>query len=292
VERDLVTTGNLDRGLAILELLVANAPGMRLHEIADRLNIPRSATHRLLTELVRHGYVRQDTDYADYMLTLKLCSLGLAELSRSGVVDIAQPYLDNLAEESGEVARLSVIDGDQLIWVAKAQGAPAGLRFDPDMGGIAELSCTASGHAWLSCLSDEVAVELITKQGGFTRRREEPYGPNAAKTIQELLQQLHEARARGFSIVAEAVHVGIAAVAAPVHHAGTGQPIAAISVAGPHVRLTDARLEALGPKIVAAAAALSAASAGSPMLRKAFAGSSNSREPSPIVAKARGRLRA
>jgi DNA-binding IclR family transcriptional regulator len=282
-----VTTGNLDRGLAILELLVANAPSLPMHEIADRLNIPRSATHRLLAELVRHGYVRQEREHGEYMLTLKLCSLGLAELSRSGVVDIAQPYLDHLAEVSGEVARLSIIDGDQLVWVAKAQGAPAGLRFDPDMGGVVELSCTASGHAWLSCLSDEMALELVTKQGGFAPHGDQ--GPNAPRTVQDLLRQLQDARERGFSVVAEAVHIGIAAVAAPVRHPATGHPVGAISVAGPHLRLTDERLDALGPMVVAATVELGAASAGSPLLKKAIAGSMRTPMPASVFGRAKVR---
>jgi DNA-binding IclR family transcriptional regulator len=280
-----VTTGNLDRGLAILELLVANSPSLPLREIAGSLNIPRSATHRLLTELVSHGYVRQEKEHGEYMLTLKLCSLGLAELSRSGVVDIAQPYLDHLAEASGEVARLSVIDGDQLVWVAKAQGAPAGLRFDPDAGGVVELSCTASGHAWLSCLSDEKALEFVTLQRGFASRGDQ--GPNAPRTIQDLLRQLDEARKRGFAIVTEAVHSGIAAVAAPVRYPATGEPLGAISIAGPHLRLTDERLEELGPAVAAAAVELASTSAASPLLNKAIAGSLRSPMPAPALTPSR-----
>ena len=81
------------------------------------------------------------------MLTAKLASLGLGFLSSSGIVDIAEPLLERLANESGELARLSSIDGDRLTWVAKALGFRKGLRYDPDMGTDARLSCTASGHA-------------------------------------------------------------------------------------------------------------------------------------------------
>lgn len=264
-----MTTGNLDRGLAILELLAANAPGLPMHEIADQLNIPRSATHRLLVELIRHGYVRQDKEYGEYTLTLKLCSLGLSQLSGMGVVDVSQPILDDLAKISGEVARLSVIDGDQLVWVAKAQGASSGLRFDPDMGGVVDLLATASGHAWLSSLSEELALELIAKQGGFVQR--DDYGPSTPRTVQDLLRMLHETRVRGFSIVSEAVHLGIAAVAAPIKHPMSDQVIGVISVAGPHLRLTDSRLAELGPVVVNAANGLAAACAGSPFLKRAIA---------------------
>jgi DNA-binding IclR family transcriptional regulator len=276
VECNCVTTGNLDRGLAILELLAANAGGLPMHEIADQLNIPRSATHRLLMELIRHGYVRQQKEYGEYTLTLRLCSLGLSQLSGMGVIDISQPILDQLAQISGEVARLSVIDGDQLVWVAKAQGASSGLRFDPDMGGVVDLISTASGHAWLSSLSEEAAIELISRQGGFVRR--DDYGPNVPQTVQDLLKMLHEARVRGFAMVSEAVHLGIAAVAAPVRHPQSGRVIGVISVAGPHVRLTDQRLEQLGPAVVAATNDLAATCAGSPFLKRAIAQTSRQTE--------------
>lgn len=263
-----MTTGTLNRGFAVLEWLAASSSGLSVREIASKLNIPASATHRILAELIQYGYVGQEQEYGKYFLTLKMCSLGLAQLSRRGIVDIAQPILDQLAQLSGEVARLGIVDGEQLIWVAKAQGATGGLRFDPDMGGIAPLSSTASGHAWLACLSDEEAVRLVTKQGGLGRVGSDE-GENAPRTIGTLLQLLHKARTRGYSVLAEAVHVGIAAVAAAVIHPGSGRPIAVLAIAGPHVRLTDRRMAQLGPAVMEAARNLAAASAASPLLRKA-----------------------
>ncbi|MEO6321130.1 MAG: helix-turn-helix domain-containing protein, partial [Polaromonas sp.] len=140
--------GVLERTLGILELLAQHGEGMEMAAIADQLDIPRSAVHRLLADLTRCGYVRQTRDHGDYLLTTKLVSMGLSFLSKSGIVDIAQPLLDRLAEISGELVRLSVVDGNRLTWVARAQGARQGLRYDPDMGSDAQLSCSSSGHAW------------------------------------------------------------------------------------------------------------------------------------------------
>ena len=116
-------SGVLERTLGILELLAQHGDGLELAVIADRLDIPRSAVHRLLTDLVRCGYVRQLRDHGDYMLTTKLVAMGLSFLSSTGIVDIAQPLLDRLAEISGELVRLAVVDGHRLTWVARAQGA-------------------------------------------------------------------------------------------------------------------------------------------------------------------------
>ena len=124
----------LERTFGILEYLSAHPDGSTLIAIADDLKFPRSACHRLLTEMVRCGYLRQLRNHGDYALTTKLAALGLSYLSKAGIVDIAQPLIDSVAHVSGELVRLAIIDGDRLTLVAKAQGARFGLRYDPDMG--------------------------------------------------------------------------------------------------------------------------------------------------------------
>jgi IclR family acetate operon transcriptional repressor len=167
-------TGTVDRVLRILETLASQPEGLPLAGMADELGMPRSACHRLLADLVRCGYVRQLREMGDYALTTRLPALGLSFLGAAGIVDIAQPIIDRLAEVSGELVRLALVDGDRLTFVAKAQGARAGLRYDPDMGIDVRLSCSAGGHAWLMTLSEERATELVARQG-FGSAAE--YGP-------------------------------------------------------------------------------------------------------------------
>jgi IclR family acetate operon transcriptional repressor len=241
----------LDRGLALLERLCGQPEGMPLSALADELDIPRSACHRLLSELQRRGYVRQMRSQGDYMLTAKLASLGLGFLSSSGIVDMAEPLLERLAKESGELVRLSIIDGERLTWVAKAQGSRKGLRYDPDMGQDARLSCTASGHAWLLTVSDERALELVSRQG-FGKPKD--YGPKAPTTVKALLGFLHAARVRGYATIDEVFAPGMTAMAAPVMR--RGEAIGVISIAGPRARLTAQRMLSLAPALLAATAEL------------------------------------
>jgi IclR family acetate operon transcriptional repressor len=253
-----VTTA-LDRGLSLIERLAGQPEGMSLSALADELLIPHGACHRLLAELQRRGYVRQVRSYGDYVLTTKVASLGLGFLSSAGIVDIAEPLLERLAKESGELVRLSIIDDDRLTWVAKCQGARKGLRYDPDMGMDARLSCTSSGHAWLLTLSDERALELVTRQG-FGQPKD--YGPKAPTTVKALLGFLHAARARGYAMIDEVFAPGMAAMAAPVLRR-SGEAIGVISIAGPRIRLTQARMLELAPALLAAAAELGPISRGS-----------------------------
>lgn len=257
-------SGVLDRTLGILELLAQHGEGLEMAVIADRLNMPRSAAHRLLVDLVRCGYVRQLRDHGDYMLTTKLVSMGLSFLSQSGIVDFAQPLLDRLAEISGELVRLSVIDGNRLTWVARAQGARQGLRYDPDMGSDARLSCSSSGLAWMSALTDEQALSLVSQQG---LGEPEEFGPNAPRDLQAVLALVQATRARGFSMTQETYTPGLNAMAAPVRLNGQ-PPIGIISIAGPTVRFTEARMQALGPELLSFAAQMAVASGASPFFSK------------------------
>lgn len=244
----------LDRILDIVELLASHPTGMALSAIAEPLAIPKSAAHRVLAALTARGYVRQDAETGRYLLTTKLVSLGFRYLSCSGVIDIAQPTLDRLAQETGELVRLGVVDGERQTWVAKAQGARPGLRYDPDMGMEAPLASTASGHAWLACLSDERAIELVLRQGFG---HDENLGPAAPRTVQALQKRLRLARERGYAWVVDSSAPGTSAMAAAIRHPGTRGVVGVVSVAGPSVRLTEARMHQLAPAMLAAAAELS-----------------------------------
>ncbi|MDB5915163.1 MAG: IclR family transcriptional regulator [Ramlibacter sp.] len=254
-------TGTLARSLGILETLAAHPEGLPLAAVADELELPRSACHRLLAELLRCGYVRQVREHGDYALTTKLAALGLTYLGASGIVDIAQPIIDRLAEATGELVRLALVDGDRLTFVAKAQGARFGLRYDPDMGIDVRLSCSAGGHAWLMTLSEERATELVARQGFGERKA---YGPKAPTTFKALMQVLEEDRRRGYSLMAEMYAPGMSAMAAPVQRRNEAA-IGVITVAGPLVRLTPQRMLDLGDAIQAAAGELALASTSSPL---------------------------
>jgi IclR family transcriptional regulator, acetate operon repressor len=104
----------------------------------------------------------------------------------------------------------------------------------------------------------------VTRQGFG---KPEDYGPNAPTTIRALTKALQEARKRGFSMINEAFAPGMTAMAAPVMRKGD-PAIGVISIAGPLVRLSEERMLALGPELLAAAAELAVASSASPMFRK------------------------
>ena len=255
-------SGVLERTLGVLELLAAQDSAIELSEVARQLNMPKSAAHRLLADLIKYGYVKQNRDAGEYLLTTKLVSMGLSHLSKSGVVDIAQPILDRLAAQCEELVRLSVVDGDRLIWVARAQGARQGLRYDPDMGSIARLSCSASGLAWLSTMEGAQALSLVAKQGVGSVK---DYGPNAPMSLKAVSKALEETRKQGFSLTEETYTAGLNAIAVPVSLAGH-LPMGTISVAGPSARFSREKMKKIAKDLLVCASELAQASAASPWL--------------------------
>jgi DNA-binding IclR family transcriptional regulator len=246
----------IERTLGVLEALSEDAEGLPLLVIADRLAIPKSAAHRICNELIRLGHVRQDTASQRYQLTTRLVALGFRYLASTGTSDIIQPILDRLAQESGELVRLSVIESDHLTWIAKALGALSGLRYDPDMGVASPLFCTASGHAWLAGLRDDEAQELVDAQGMTT---DHSLGPAAPRSKSELFEHLRQTRERGYSWVSDSMGPGTTAMAVLVRHPVDKHPQGVLSIAGPSVRLDAQRVRTLAPALRTAAEELSQA---------------------------------
>lgn len=246
----------INRVIDVFELLAEHPSGLQVSEIASRTSQPVSGAHRMLTELIRLGYVQQTDLDRTYALTVRLPALGLSYFSRSGVPDVVQPVLDRLAAETCELARLSVIDGARLVWVAVAQGATSGLRFDParEQGHEAHLACTSSGQAWLMTLPDDQALTMVARQGLLP---DFPVGPNAPREIGELIETLRKAREAGYASTTDTFMDGMSAIAMPVRRATDNRVIGCISIAGPSVRMRPARIADIAPMVKRAADSIS-----------------------------------
>jgi IclR family acetate operon transcriptional repressor len=258
-------SGVMERTLAILERLASDVAGVPLATLADELDMPRSAAHRLLSDLAAHGYVRQSRERGHYMLSTKLVSLGLNYLKQSGVVDLTQPILDRLAEACGELVRLGVVDVDHITWVSLSQGATSGLRYDPDHGIDVKLSCTASGHVWLSTLPEDDAIALLSKQG-LAKTAE--YGPNAPTSIAAVMKCVRQARKDGVAFATETYARGLNAMSTTVMAPGNGA-VGVLAMSGPSVRLTEDKMHQWAPELMRAAADVARASAASPLFHRA-----------------------
>lgn len=229
----------IDRVLNVLELLVEHPNGMPLSEVSRQCDIPKGAAHRLMTSMVDRGYLEQDASSEWYRLTLKTSGLGFRFLAESGLTDVTQPILNRLAKETRELSRLAVVEGQSLIWVAKAQGSPLALRYDPDMGTPVVLHATAVGRAWLSTLGEEEAVRIVLQTGFEVPAR---FNRNVITNEADLRAELAATRSRGYGLAVEEGEVGTVAFAVPVTIA-SGKSVGTLSIAGPLTRLSTDRYE-------------------------------------------------
>ena len=253
----------LEKSFGIIELLAAHPSGLTINEIVRWTDQPASGVHRTLQELGRLGYVRQLQAHGSYILTMKLPAMGLAHLSRAGISDIAQPILDQLAKETAELIRLSVVDGENLVWVAVAQGATSGLRYDPgqEQGVVVHLASSAAGLAWMSAMGPDEILTRVARQG--VRREEAEAGAGAPASLADVLERIGEARRNGYSISIDSYIPGMGAMAVPVRYGGDRPVRGCLSIAGPAVRMTPARMAQLAPLLKTAADDLGTVAAGS-----------------------------
>jgi DNA-binding IclR family transcriptional regulator len=245
-----------ERCLGIIELLADGAREMRLGEIAERLSLPKSGAHRLLATLVDLGWAEQDPETGFYRLTMRLAVLGQRFYVASGVPDICQPVLDRFARDCREFARLAVVDGKSLVWIAHAQGATGGLLYQPsDTTGTVPLYATASGKAWLATLEREEALQNVLESDGFDYA--ERYGPNVIRSIEALLRDLRATARRGYGLALNEAEPGVTAIAAAVRSGPDGAAVGTVSIAGPSARVPESRIRELAPLVMQCASDLS-----------------------------------
>jgi DNA-binding IclR family transcriptional regulator len=238
-----------ERCLAIIELLADGARAMPLGEIAEQLSLPKSGAHRLLATLVDIGWAEQDPATGFYRLSMRLAILGQQFYVATGIPDICQPVLDELAAHCREFVRLAVVDGHSLVWVAHAQGASSGLMYQPSLtSNTVPLFATASGKAWLATLPTDKAMDVVAKNGGL--RAVERYGPNVVRTMEALSRELKAAGRRGYGIALSEAEFGVTAVAAAIRVGEDGPAVGTVSIAGPSARVTEKRAQELAPLVL------------------------------------------
>ena len=256
----------VDRIFDVLQALAEAPDGLPLLAIAGATGMAKPTVHRLLADLEARGLVQRVGDGGVYALTLELPVLANRFLAAKGFIDLCQPELDRLAAISGELVRLAWRDGDRLVYVAEAQGAREGLRYDSNLGRAVILHATAIGKCLLAWLPQDRAEKAVNKQALLGGRG---LGPNAVTTMPALMTELARVRRRGFGMARDESEVGAAAVAAPIFRdTGRSDVAAGLAVIGPTARVSAADLTKIAPHVVKSAEELSRLIVVAPFSRK------------------------
>jgi DNA-binding IclR family transcriptional regulator len=242
-----------ERTINVIEILALAEEPMRLTELAQRIGIPKSAVHRILTSLIDRGWVEQNQENDCYALTLRMALLGQRQLAVLDIHNLRQPILDRLAARTKELVRLTAVQNDKLVWIGSARGRRSGLVYEADMTEEIVPFATANGKIWLANLPTSQAVK-IALDAGLGKRRD---GLRTITTVEELLPELEHTRRRGYGLAQEEAEQSVAAVAMAIRdeHGILGT----LSVAAPVNRLGPERIVAILPDLRRAAEAMALA---------------------------------
>jgi DNA-binding IclR family transcriptional regulator len=184
-----------------------------------------------------------------YNLTYRISNLGLRQLQKTRLLDQCAPELKGLAEETGELARLAVVEkGDRITWVYAVSGAKRTFQVDPNYTLEAYLHTTAIGKCWLATLPFETALKYMLREGMKPLTK---YTKTTAKAIRA---ELELTRKRGFATSFEESELGVIAIAASIMVTtltGERECVGAVSLAAPTNRMNARDLMACSPQLLA-----------------------------------------
>jgi DNA-binding IclR family transcriptional regulator len=243
------THRSLERGLALLEAVAAASGPASLTDTARRLGLHRSTAHHLMQTLVSAGYLRQEKSTRGYELTPKLYQLTGRLWSVEQLADLAQPYLEELTQSTGEGTSVAVwVNG--TIRIAAKREAEGPVRVVQDVNAHRPLYCTAVGKAMAAWLPPSEVKAVLA------RTRMERLTPKTITTQAAFEAELRRIRAAGYAIDDEEQHEGLRCVAMPVF-CYTGQVFASMCVLGPKHRMTHQKLTAVRAPLAALSRKLS-----------------------------------
>lgn len=137
---------SLEKGLAVLRAFDARRRTMNLAEIAEAAGINKSSAQRMIHTLEALGYVRKNPQNKRFQLTPRVMEIGYNYLAADTLVDVANPFLAELAQLSGETTNLTEPDGLEMIYVALS-AVPKFIPIHMPIGSRIPMYCTASGRA-------------------------------------------------------------------------------------------------------------------------------------------------
>jgi len=144
---------SLTRGLSILDALAKSAGGLTLTDVSQRVQLPPSTTHRLLTTLERMGYVHQADDLGLWSIGLQAFTVGTTFLADRDFVGQSHPYMHRLMEQAGETVNLAILDGAEAVFVAQVQCHEM-MRTLVKLGSRVPLHASGVGKALFAALPD------------------------------------------------------------------------------------------------------------------------------------------
>ena len=232
-----------EKTLRLVEAL-READGAGVTELADRVDMGKSAVHNHLSTLREYGYVVKEGD--TYRTGLKFLEVGGQRRKRMELYDAAESRVNELAQRSGELCNLLTEERGVGVYLYRAKGDDA-VDLDTHAGRRTHLHTTALGKAILAHLPRSRVEEILDRRG-LPAETERSITDRAT-----LFEELDRVRERGHAVDDEERLAGLRCVAVPVR-TSDGRVLGAISISSPRSRMKGDRLEREVPEMVRDAA--------------------------------------
>jgi IclR family pca regulon transcriptional regulator len=223
---------SLERGLAVIKSFSRERPALTLSEIADLTGLTRAAARRFLITLRDLGYVESDGRL--FSLRPRVLELGYSYLSSLPVWEVAKPHLEELAEKVRETTSASVLDGTEIVFVARVETKRI-MALTLGVGSRLPAWATAMGRV---LLADMPPAQL---DDYFAKVRLEPLSARTVTDETELRGIIEQARIQGWTLVDQEVEEGVRSLAVPIR-TPDGRAAAALTVCSHAFRVSVERV--------------------------------------------------
>jgi DNA-binding IclR family transcriptional regulator len=183
----------------------------------------------------------QDAATRRYSLGPLLFELGILATHRFNLKEVSQPVVAQLAEETGDTTFLFLRSGYDAVCISRIQGSYPIQTPSVPLGSRQPLGVSAGGLALLASLPESESTAVIKA----VSPRLGAYGELDEDKVQELCGA---ARHAGYAVTGNHAVPGVRAIGLPVFNAA-GTPVAAITVAATHARMTDQRITSILPRL-------------------------------------------
>lgn len=220
-ETDFV--GGFAKGLKVIEAFDEAQPRLTISDVARATGLDRATARRCLLTLAELGYAHFDGKF--FELTPRILRLGHAYLSATPLPRLVQPHLDGLSERVGQSASASVLDGTEIVYVARAaQRRVMSISLVP--GSRLPAYCASMGRVLLASLPEADArarIENTDRKANTAHTKTDP---------DELMAELARVRAQGFAVIDQELEIGLRSIAVPLENA-RGRVVAALNIGAP-----------------------------------------------------------
>lgn len=226
------TMGGLAKGLEVIRAFSRDHGQLTLSEVAAIAGMPPATARRCLLTLEELGYVTRNG--RRFLLRPKVLELGAAYLESMDIEHLTQTHLEDLARRSGDSAALSVLDGNDIVYLARTSVRTL-MRLEAHVGSRFPAYATSMGRVLLAGVGEERLERYFreVKPVALTER--------TVTQVTKLRQLIAECRRAGYSAVEDELAFGVVAVAVPVLDS-RGRVVAALNSSSHSKRFTKAAL--------------------------------------------------